>query len=262
MILDLVLAIGTENFSIFHLPSVILPFMAALFLLPVPIGTADPGWMPPVVIDYYRTLRFLVVENVRTARRTLKAFDPAIDVDLITFTELDKHQRQDPQAILAPALAGNNMGLMSESGLPGVADPGGFLIAAAHRLGIEVVPLPGPSSLLLALMASGMNGQDFRFHGYLPAKKPDLMRELQQLSREVDRHHSAHLFIEAPYRNQSLFEALIENLSPRTGLCLAVNLGMPSGWVKSLRIESWRKQPAPELHKQLCVFVVGQYSSR
>ncbi|HRV86250.1 MAG TPA: SAM-dependent methyltransferase [Saprospiraceae bacterium] len=230
----------------------------ALILLPVPIGEADPTWMPPVVISYYRTLEFFIVEQVRTARRMLKAFDPDIDINRITFMELDKHHQQDPVQLLAPASAGHSIGLMSESGLPGVADPGGFIVAAAHRMGIQVVPLPGPSSLMLALMASGMNGQDFRFHGYLPAKKPALFQAIQNLDREMNRYTTAHLFIEVPYRNESLFQAFLEVLSPDTGLCLAVNLGLTGGWVRSQTIRAWKKELPPDLHKQLCVFAVGK----
>lgn len=230
----------------------------ALILLPVPIGVADPAWMPPVVIEYYRTLDYFIVEQVRTARRTLKAFDPDIDIDRITFFELDKHQRQDPMLLLAPARAGHDLGLMSESGLPGVADPGGFLVAAAHRMGIQVMPLPGPSSLMLALMGSGMNGQDFRFHGYLPAKRPALLQAIQSLARETDRHQTAHLFIEAPYRNVALYQAFLEGLSATTGLCLAVNLGLPGGWVRSQPVQAWKNETHPDLHKQLCVFVIGK----
>lgn len=229
----------------------------SLILLPVPIGLADPAWMPPVVIEQYRRLAYFIVENVRTARRTLKAFDPSIDIDRITFFELDKHQRQDASTLLAPALAGQDMGLMSESGLPGVADPGGFLVAEAHRLGIVVHPLPGPSSLMLALMASGLNGQEFCFHGYLPRKQPALQQAILQLSKTIERAPTAHLFIEAPYRNQTLFQAFLEGLAPETGLCLAVNLTMPEGWVKSMPVKSWKKVPPPDLHKQLCVFLAG-----
>ena len=153
-------------------------------------------------------------------------------------------------------MKGNDLGLLSEAGCPAVADPGALIVQLAHQKEIEVIPMVGPSSLLLALMASGMNGQQFCFNGYLSPKRPLLQKDLKRLEQQSARFDQTQLFIETPYRNQALIETALRTLSPETFFCIAANLTLPNQYVKTKRIKAWRKETIPDLHKQPAVFLI------
>ncbi|MEM9930892.1 MAG: SAM-dependent methyltransferase, partial [Bacteroidota bacterium] len=188
----------------------------------------------------------------------LKDLFPEKDIAPLHFSELDKH---DPKAnlgqFLEPCRAGHDLGLLSEAGLPGIADPGGGIVALAHQEGIPVVPLTGPSSILLALIASGMNGQQFTFHGYLPRKGGELQHSLQRLEQEARRTKATQIWIETPYRNQAMIDTVLKQLSPNTHFAVAANLSLPSVIIRSTSITHWRKLPALDIQKQPAVFLLN-----
>lgn len=199
----------------------------SLFLIPVnltePIAAA--AILPPTVLAKARELDAFIVENAKSARAFLKAIGVTRVIADIHIVELDKHATAiSPDVLLAPLLAGRDMGLLSEAGAPAVADPGANVVAAAHQSGIKVVPCVGPSSILLALMASGLHGQKFAFHGYLPREKGARQRMIAELERESALRQMTQIFIETPYRNQALLDDLARSLKPRTRVCVATDL--------------------------------------
>jgi 16S rRNA (cytidine1402-2'-O)-methyltransferase len=203
-------------------------------------------------------LKYLAVENVRTTRRYLKMIDPAVDIDSITFFEWDKHALPSGPELdryLKPALEGHDMGILSEAGCPGIADPGQLIVAAAHRQGIRVIPLTGPNSIFLALMASGMNGQNFRFHGYLPIEDADKKKYVQYIERESIQRKETQMFMETPYRNNKLFPVLLRSLQPCTLLCVAANISSPNEFIRTKSVQAWTKE-IPDLHKQPAIFLI------
>jgi 16S rRNA (cytidine1402-2'-O)-methyltransferase len=219
-----------------------------LFLIPTHLTTATSQntqmVLPTKVIATAIGLTHFIAENAKTARAFLKTIGVTRPMAEISIAELDKHRKHPQQidhtSLLAPLLAGFDVGLVSEAGAPAVADPGALVIAAAHRAGITVKPLVGPSSLLLALMASGLNGQSFAFHGYLPQDKADRTQRIVRLERDSKRHQQTQMFIETPYRNQALFADLLTTLSTSTQLCIATDL---TGAMESVRTQSvlaWR----------------------
>ncbi|WP_407280191.1 SAM-dependent methyltransferase [Aromatoleum evansii] len=230
----------------------------ALFLVPVSLGdTTCAHILPHEVQAIARRLRHFVVENAKTARSELKRLDhpgPLRDIDIQVLPEKDSSAALD--ALLAPALQGQDIGLMSEAGCPAVADPGARLVARAHALGVEVRPLVGPSSILLALMASGLNGQSFAFNGYLPVADAERDGRIRQIEDESRRLQRTQIFIETPYRNERLFEALLANCRPTTRLCVARELTTDNEWVASASIADWRKRPRPELAKRPTLFLI------
>ncbi len=215
-----------------------------LYLFPVPMGDVSPSEVLPARnIELLRGIRCFVVENVRSARRFLRRAVPDFPIDECSFTELSEHTpSSDVAAMLAPALAGTDMGVVSEAGCPAVADPGSELVAAAHRAGVEVVPLVGPSSILLSLMASGFNGQNFEFHGYLPIEGEERRRTLQRLERDVRATGRTHIFIETPYRNARLLEELTRVLAPDTLVCVASDITGPGERICTLPAGEWKKR--------------------
>ena len=229
-----------------------------LYLLPVPLANGDPTKVLPAYnFELIRHLSLFVVENIRTARRFLRQFGYEGSLDDPHFLILDKHSREeDLPALLEPLLAGRDVGLMSESGTPCIADPGARLVAAAQMSGICVRPLVGPSSLLLGLMASGLNGQSFRFHGYLPVQSGPLKQSLKQLEKEAHQGISQ-LFIEAPYRNQKLLEEILQNCHPALMLCIASEISSAEERILSRSIEAWRRKP-PDIHKKNTLFILGR----
>ncbi|MEM1320190.1 MAG: SAM-dependent methyltransferase [Bacteroidota bacterium] len=229
-----------------------------LYLIPVPLGEGALATIPSYVIERLHQLRYLVAERAKSARHFIKSTHPKLALQELNISELNKRTRpEEVQQLLAPALAGEDMGLLSEAGCPAVADPGAQLVALAHRKGIQVVPLVGPSSILLALMASGMNGQQFCFHGYLPPKRPELASALKRLEQAALRHQQTQLFIETPYRNKGLIEQALQVLSPKTRFCIAADLTLPTEYVQTLRISEWRKAKLPDLHKRPAIFLIG-----
>lgn len=228
-----------------------------LYLIPVPLGPGEPAdSLPPPVLAHLRPLRHFVVEQAKTARAFLKAAGTDLPLQELQLNELNEHTKSDALApLLAPLLAGEDVGLLSEAGCPAVADPGAALVALAQQHGIRVVPLIGPSSLLLALMASGLNGQRFAFQGYLPAKEGDRVRRLKELESESRKFSQTQIFIETPYRNPALFGSLLQVLNPNTRLTLATDLTLPSESVRTLSIARWKKETPPDLGRRPTVFL-------
>ena len=231
-----------------------------LYLIPTPLADDTAAQvLPPQVVAAVGRLSYFLVENARTARRFVKSVAPARVIKDIRFAVIDKDSTPaQVRAALEPLLKeGLEAGVLSEAGCPGIADPGAALAAEAHRLGLPVVPLVGPSSLLLALMASGMNGQQFAFHGYLPIEKGPRAAAIKALEREAQQRHQTQLFIETPYRNDALLADLLAHLQPATRLCVAADVTGAGEFIRTLPIGAWRKQPAPALHKVPTVFVLG-----
>jgi 16S rRNA (cytidine1402-2'-O)-methyltransferase len=180
-------------------------------------------------------------------------------IEELEFVELNEHttDAREVERMLKPVLEGRSAGVISEAGVPGVADPGAAIAALAHRHGVRVVPLVGPSSILMSVMASGLNGQSFAFVGYLPIKEPERQRRLRELERRAVEEHQSQLFIEAPYRNVKLFETLIKSLSPRLKLTVATDITAPDEYIRTMTIEEWRKTGVPPFEKRPTIFILG-----
>ena len=229
-----------------------------LYLIPVTLGDDNIAKaLPPEVVGIAQKLDTFVVENEKTARRflgTIKTNKPVRELTLLTLNE--HTTEKELPALLAPLLAGQDVGLMSESGCPGIADPGAQLAALAHRNGLRVAPLVGPSSILLALMASGFNGQRFTFLGYLPSEKGARVQKLKEIEKISQKNNETQIFIETPYRNQHLLEDILATCHPETRLCVACNINLATEKISSKPISSWRSAALPDLHKQPSVFVL------
>ena len=228
-----------------------------LYLIPVPIAENALHTLPPYVLEIARQLDVFIVERAKTARHFIKSLGPARPIQEMIFTEIGENQSlEEAEKTFREALqAGKNIGLLSEAGCPGVADPGAEIVARAHREGVKVVPLVGPSSLLLALMASGMNGQSFTFHGYLSPKRPELALDLRRLEQASERLHQTQLFIETPYRSQMVLEVALAALQPDTLLGVAQDLTGAAEFVRTLPVRDWKKLEK-QLAKAPAVFVV------
>lgn len=228
-----------------------------LYLIPAPLGEGDLAWMLPVGVQQrLASLDRFIVEHPKTARHFLKQIDGLQPLQAIELEVLNEHTRAAKlEALLAPLLAGNDVGLLSEAGCPGVADPGASLVRLAHQRHIRVVPLVGPSSILLALMASGLNGQRFCFHGYLPVEQAARNQKIAQLERASIMADETQIFIETPYRNQRLLEALMQQCHPGTDLCVACHLTLADEYVVTRTIGEWR-QDLPDLNKKPAVFLL------
>ena len=238
-----------------------LPMPATLYLIPTPLADATaPQVLPPQVLAAVARLPYFLVENARTARRFVKEVAPQRVIENIRFTVIDKDSsEQQVRQALAPLLAEGapDAGILSEAGCPGIADPGAALAREAHRLGLRVVPLVGPSSLLLALMASGLEGQRFAFHGYLPIEKAPRAAAIKTLEREAQQRQQTQLFIETPYRNEALLADLLTHLQPATRLCVAADLTGATEFIRTLPVAEWRRAPKPALRKIPTVFLLG-----
>lgn len=233
-----------------------------LYLIPCPISADTEPWdvLPAANRGVIDRLDYFIVENTRTARRFLSRAGVARPIDTLEFRELNEHNtalEREVEALVEPLLAGRSAGVISEAGVPGVADPGAAVVAACHRKGIRVVPLVGPSSILLALMASGLNGQSFAFNGYLPVKPPERARAIRALERRALSERQSQLFIEAPYRNDKLFAQLIEVCAPETKLTVAVDLTAPTEQIRTRTVAEWRREKAPEWNKRPAIFILG-----
>jgi len=210
--------------------------------------------LPPATLEVVHRLDTFVAENAKSARAFLKAAGHPLPLPQIRIRILDEHTTaQDTDALLAPLLAGTDCGLVSEAGCPAVADPGAALVRCAHAAGIRVVPLAGPSSILLALMASGMDGQHFAFHGYLPVEKAERARRIKELDDEARR--ATQIFIETPYRNDAMLQSLLEHCRRDTRLCIAADLTHGGESVETRAVSEWKKQP-PALGRRLVVFLL------
>ena len=232
-----------------------------IYMIPCPIAESRPLWdvLPRANYDVMNALDYFIVENVRSARRFLSKVGVERKIEELEFVELNEHttKPEEVERMLRPVLEGRSAGVISEAGVPGVADPGADIVALAHRYGIRVVPLVGPSSILMSVMASGLNGQSFAFVGYLPVKDAERQRRLKELERRAQEERQAQLFIEAPYRNVKLFEALLKTLAPKMRLTVATDITAPEEYIRTLRVEEWRKQPMPEIAKRPTIFVLG-----
>ena len=232
-----------------------------LILFPVPIGADDIGIsLPANNMELLATCRTFIVEELRSARRFLKKAGYPHAIDDTVFLELNEHTSQEDIVGHLDAIErGENIGLLSEAGLPCVADPGAMITRVAQRRGIEVVPLVGPSSLMLALMASGLNGQRFAFKGYLPVDRSARAAMLRHLEEHVHRSHETQLFIEAPYRNNQMLEALSTVLQADTLVCVACDLTLPTQYIRTMPAAKWKKErEKTDLHKRNTVFLIGE----
>ncbi len=228
-----------------------------LFLIPSTLGEASSfGSLPQDIPIIAGKLDHFVVEDVRTARRFLKKILPGISIDSLTFYVLNEHTLPgEIYSLLAPLLEGHDVGLLSEAGLPCVADPGALLVSHAHENGIKVVPVSGPSSIFLALMASGFNGQNFAFHGYLPIDKRERIKKIRELESAAYKQDQTQIFIETPYRNQQLLEALLETCQPQTRICIAYDLTLP-GETITTSTTKWLNSNKPDIRKKPAVFLL------
>lgn len=232
--------------------------MAALYLIPVTLGnTPIDKVLPAHNCDIIRSLRHFIVEDLRSARRFLKAVDRSIDIDSLTFYEMGKHADAHRfSSFLAPLRKGESVGVVSEAGCPAVADPGADIVAIAQSEGLQVVPLVGPSSILLAVMASGFNGQSFAFHGYLPIDNAQRSKRLKQLEARAQQEHQTQIFIETPYRNARLFADILAACSPRTRLCVAAGLTTENEYIRTHSLKTWKQKGLPDLGKIPAIFLI------
>ncbi|MCY1722232.1 SAM-dependent methyltransferase [Prolixibacteraceae bacterium Z1-6] len=232
--------------------------MAILYLVPNVLAEGD--WqhvMPAQVYSILTETRYFIVENIRTARRFMKQVNREIDIDECTFFEINKRtQMQDLPRFLKPLVDGNDVAVISEAGCPGVADPGADVVRMAHQRSFKVVPIVGPSSILLALMASGLNGQNFAFKGYLPVKPNERSKEIAALEKRIRSEKQTQIFIETPYRNNNLISDLLKTCSPSTLLCIAANITSEKEYIATKTIQDW-KGNTPDLHKQPVIFLLG-----
>ncbi|WP_306603411.1 SAM-dependent methyltransferase [Azonexus sp.] len=229
-----------------------------LYLIPVPLGPVSPqDNLHPNILATIRPLTHFVVEQAKSARAFLKAAGTDLPLQELQLDELNEHTKTDAlDRLLAPLRAGHNVGLLSEAGCPAVADPGANLVALAQQENIRVVPLVGPSSPLLALMASGLNGQRFAFLGYLPAKEVDRNKALRELETDSRKHKQTQLFIETPYRNRAMFDAILQTCQPASRLCVATDLTLPGESIQTRTIAQWKKQTPPEIERRPTVFLL------
>ncbi|WP_339685185.1 SAM-dependent methyltransferase [uncultured Nonlabens sp.] len=228
-----------------------------LFLIPVTLGDISPLEVLPLsvkkvvgMVDHY------IVENEKTARKFIKSIYPSKSQPSLQFSTINKFtEKSELPDFLQACLEGKNMGLMSEAGVPGIADPGADVIAIAHEKGIRVQPLVGPSSILMAMMSSGLNGQNFAFNGYLPIDKQERRKKIKELESSSIKNQQSQSFIETPYRNNKMLEELLLSLSGNTKVCIACDISLPSEFIKTLTVDLWKKQ-IPELHKRPAIFII------
>lgn len=230
----------------------------ALYLIPTTLGDENPyKVLPADILPLVQQISYYFVENERSARRFLKKMDPKISIDALTFLEINKRTRHDEMVQMMEEAGDQAMGVISEAGCPGVADPGAEVVKIAHQKGLTVKPLVGPSSILLSLMGSGFNGQSFTFLGYIPIKHPSRGKTMYYMEQQAVKHDQTQIFIETPYRNQSLLEELVKTLNAQTRLCVACDLTLESEFIKTKTIGEWKKN-LPDLHKRPAIFLIGR----
>ena len=228
-----------------------------LYLLPTTLGENEPlEVMPYSVKTMVELIDHYIVENEKSARRFIKKITPKKSQPSLTIMKLDKYAEElETRTFLDVCEQGISVGLLSEAGVPAVADPGATIVKLAHEKGIKVVPLVGPSSILMALMASGMNGQNFAFNGYLPIDNSDRKKAIKDLEKLSKEKNQSQIFIETPYRNEKMFTDLKSALTPATLLCIAVDITLPNEYIKTYSITNWKKQ-SPDLHKRPAIFII------
>jgi len=233
---------------------------AALYLIPVTLGDTPimqvlPGYNHDIIVG----IKHFIVENIRSARRFLKRVEKSIDIDELTFYELNRHtDRKFIAEYLQPLEKGEPVGIISEAGCPAIADPGADVVAIAQKKGLRVVPLVGPSSIIMSIMASGFNGQSFAFNGYLPVEVPQRVKALKKLENKIYNEDQTQSFIETPYRNDKMIDTILQNLRPQTKLCIAAGITCAEEYVKTKTIEQWKKEKSkiPDLNKIPTIFVL------
>ncbi|MBO7337913.1 MAG: SAM-dependent methyltransferase [Paludibacteraceae bacterium] len=227
-----------------------------LYLIPNTLGENDPNdVLPQKVMETAKAIRHFIVEDVRTARRFLRKIDRTFPIDDSVFFELNQHtDRSKIDPYIKPLLEGKDMGVISEAGCPAVADPGADIVALAHRKGVRVVPLVGPSSILLAQMASGFNGQSFAFVGYLPIENGERQKRLRKLEHRAKEENQTQLFIETPYRNTKLFEELLATLKGDTKICIACDITLDSEYIETRTVSEWKQKKPQDLNKRPTIF--------
>ncbi len=232
----------------------------ALYLIPVTLGeTSIEQVLPSYNHDIIVGIKHFIVENIRSARRFLKKVEKSIDIDELTFYELNRHtDRKFIGQYLDALKDGKPVGIISEAGCPAIADPGADVVAIAQQRGFKVVPLVGPSSIIMSVMGSGFNGQSFAFNGYLPVEVPQRIKALKKLETKVWNDDQTQLFIETPYRNAKMFETIVNNLKPNTKLCVAAGITCPEEYIKTKTVAQWKKDKLPEMGKIPAIFLLGK----
>jgi 16S rRNA (cytidine1402-2'-O)-methyltransferase len=233
------------------------PAAGSLHLIPVGLGESAPEtWLPQAVRELAGRLTTYIAENAKTARAFLKLVGTAVPLQEITIHTLtEKTDAEQMRQWLKPLLQGGDIGLVSEAGCPAVADPGAKVVAAAHAMGIQVLPWVGPSSILLSLMGSGLDGQRFAFHGYAPVDPGERAKQLRAWESESHKHRQTQILIETPYRNGAMFDTLKQALKGTTRLCVARALTTSEQWIQTRTIAQWKSQPAPDLNKKPTIFL-------
>lgn len=232
----------------------------ALYLIPVTLGETEinqvlPSYNHDIIVE----IKHFIVENIRSARRFLKKTEKAIDIDTLTFYELNRHtDRKFIGEYLEPLKRGEAVGIISEAGCPAIADPGADVVAIAQQRGYKVIPLVGPSSIIMSVMGSGFNGQSFAFNGYLPVEVPQRIKALKKLEQKVQNENQTQLFIETPYRNAKMIETILATLNPKTKLCIAAGITCAEEYIKTKTVAEWKKEKLPELGKIPAIFVIGK----
>lgn len=227
-----------------------------LYLIPVTLGdTTIQQVLPEYNVTIIKQLKYFIVENIRSARRFLKLVDTSINIDELTFFELNKHTNPDTIFNYLDPISNNDIGLLSEAGCPAIADPGSDIVAIAQEKQYKVVPLVGPSSILLSLMASGFNGQKFTFNGYLPIDEKDRKNTWSLFSTKIIKHDETQIFIETPFRNLKLLEDLLKNCNPQLKLCIACNITCDNEFIQTRTIKDWSKNK-PDINKKNCIFLL------
>jgi 16S rRNA (cytidine1402-2'-O)-methyltransferase len=232
---------------------------AILYLIPSVYGEENPETtIPRGVFEVALQIKLIFAENIRTTRRYLKKLDKSVDIDSITFYELSKKTKdQEIEKMIRLLLDGNDGAIISEAGVPCVADPGNKLVEKAHEKNIKVIPLSGPSSIIMALIASGLNGQNFAFNGYLPVKPGERVSSIKKLENRLNSDKQTQLFMETPYRNNQLLADILKSCSGKTRLCIAADISYNSEYIKTKTIEDWKKSELPDLHKRPAIFALG-----
>ena len=229
----------------------------ALYLIPVTLGdTAIEKVLPSYNKEIILDIKHFIVEDVRSARRFFKKVERSINIDELTFYTLNKHTSpEEISGYLKPLLGGESMGVISEAGCPAVADPGADVVAIAQRKNLKVVPLVGPSSIILSVMGSGFNGQSFAFHGYLPIEPAERIKRIKVLEQRIYTENQTQLFIETPYRNNKMMEDIVKNCRPQTKLCIAANITCEDEFIKTKTVKEWQGK-LPDLSKIPCIFLI------
>jgi len=226
-----------------------------VYLVPTPIAAGAVQALPPEVLKHTAALTHYFAEDLRTARRLIKALHPQMVIEQLSFAEMSNNVPPDKQLFRKWIAAGHSIGIMSEAGCPGIADPGAELVALAHGMGVKVLPLTGPSSIILSLMASGLNGQSFAFNGYLPVKEPLRSKRIKELELRSAKEQQTQAFIETPYRNNNLLADLLKNCAAGTRLCIALDISGEKEFIRTHSIADWKKAP-PHLEKAPAVFLL------